>query len=45
LNLKMVVLSNWKVCFLLLQLGLLAITIATGKALAQGDPIDDPWGP
>lgn len=43
MNCKMVILSNWKVCLLLLQLGLLAIRIATGIALAE--PIDNPGGP
>lgn len=36
---KRVILSNWKLVFLIIQLGLLSIAIATGKALA--DPIDD----
>jgi len=43
LNWKIVLLSNWKVWLLLFQLGLLAITIATGKVFA--DPVDDPWAP
>jgi len=45
MNLKMVILSNWKVIFLLLQLSLIAITIVTGSALAGGEPVDNPGGP
>ena len=37
------IVSHWKVAFLLLQLGLLAINIALGKVLAE--PIDGPYGP
>jgi len=43
MNWKMVIASNWKVVFLLIQLGLLAITLVSGNVLA--DPIDNPFGP
>ena len=43
MNWKLTLVSNWKTIILLIQLGVLAITIATGRALA--DPIDNPWGP
>jgi Na+-transporting NADH:ubiquinone oxidoreductase subunit NqrC len=40
----MVIASNWKTILVLLQLGLLAVTIVAGTALA-GEPIDNPFGP
>jgi hypothetical protein len=36
------IVSHWKIAFLLLQLGLLAITAALVKPM---DPIDGPWFP
>jgi len=36
--------SNWKLVILLIQLGLLAMAIATGNAIA-GDPVDNPFVP
>lgn len=43
MNFKSMILSNWKLVFLLVQLGILAALLVSGKALA--DPIDNPWGP
>jgi hypothetical protein len=40
----MLVASNWKTILLLIQLGLIAVTIATGHVLA-GEVIDNPGGP
>jgi hypothetical protein len=37
------IVSHWKIVFLLLQLGLFAVTIAGVRAL--GDPIDCPGTP
>lgn len=43
MNWKMVIMSNWKLILLLIQLGLLSMAIIAGRVLA--DPIDDPIGP
>jgi len=39
----MIIASQWKVALLILQLSLLAITIASGKVFAE--PIDNPGFP
>jgi hypothetical protein len=36
--------SHWRIVFLLLQLGLIALTIAGVRALG-GDPVDNPGVP
>jgi hypothetical protein len=43
LNWKLVILSNWKLVLLLIQLGLIATAIVAGRVMAE--PIDDPVCP
>jgi len=44
MNWKIMIASHWKIMLVIIQFSLLAITLATGNALA-GEAVDTPCGP
>lgn len=43
MNWKIMIASHWKLALLLIQLGLLALMVTSGKVFAE--PVDGPYGP